>query len=57
MCSRQRPLPITKLNQGIVFFKRSLAELEVFHGAHAGVQLLRLFAERIELINLVQIPY
>ena len=45
-----------KCMQGIVF-RRGLAKLEVFNVARAGDQLLRLFAERIEFLSLVQILY
>ena len=40
-----------------LYFGRSLAKLNVFRVAHAGDQLLRVFAERIELFSLVQILY
>ena len=40
-----------------MYFRRGLAKLEVFRVAHAGDQLLRLFAERIEFLSLVQILY
>ena len=38
-------------------FRRDLAQLEVLRVTHAGDQLLRLFAERIEFLSLVQILY
>ena len=38
-----------------VYFRRDPAQLEVFRVTHAGDQLLRLFAERIEFLNLVRI--
>ena len=38
-----------------LYHRRSLTKLGVFHVAHSGDQLLRLFAERIELFSLVQI--
>ena len=42
------------LPQGIVFLKRSRTARST-RVAHAGDQLLRLFAERIEFLSLVQI--
>ena len=38
-----------------LYLGRGLAKLEVFRVAHAGDQLLRLFAERIEFLSLVHI--
>ena len=38
-----------------VYFRRDPVQLEEVRATHAGDQLLRLFAERIEFLNLVQI--
>ena len=38
-----------------LYFKKDLVQLEVLGVSHAGDQLLRLFAERIEFLSLVQI--
>ena len=38
-------------------FTRDLAQLELLRVTHAGDQLLRLFAERIDFLSLVQILY
>ena len=51
---KKSPLSNVKRNQAL-YLRRVLAKLEVFSVAHAGDQLLRLFAERIEFLSLVQI--
>ena len=51
------PISQYKLQSGALLFGRGLAKLEVFRVAHAGGQLLRLFAEWIELFSLDQILY
>ena len=40
---------------GHLYLRRGLAKLKVFRVAHAGDQLLRRFAQRIEFLSLVQI--
>ena len=39
-----------------LYFRRGLAQLDVFRVADAGDQLLRFFAERIELFSLCSNP-
>ena len=49
------PSSQNKKQSGHRFFRKDLAQLDVLRVTHAGDQLLRLFAERIEFLSLVQI--